>query len=125
MLFRNAIAGTDGKGGARGELGDTFEGSYAYSDADMLRYAVDGVREAWGTRPSLKYDEVTGRLYDPVTALPSSVNENYYPIPLPEAVQVLVTYYIIFRCLSRDVTDAGNAAAAAAWKTRFDQLVVG
>ncbi len=119
MLFQDAIAD------ARSELGDTYEGNYSYSPADMLRYAVDGVREAWRVRPSLKYDTATGALYDPAAVLPSSVEEVAYPVPLPDETQYALTYFIVFRCLSRDVTDAGNAAAASVAKGRFDQIVLG
>ena len=119
MLFQDAIAD------ARSDLGDTYAGSYSYSAADMMRYAVDGVREAWRVRPSLKYDTSTGALYDPTTTLPPTVNEDHYAIPLPEETQYAITYYLIFRCLSRDVTDAGNANAATIAKTRFDQIIAG
>lgn len=119
MLFQNAIAD------ARSELGDTYEGSYSYTSADMLRYAVDGVREAWSMRPSLKYDTSTGALYDPAVALPTAENETHFTLPLPEEKQYALPYYIIFRCLSRDVTDAGNANAANIAKARFDQIVMG
>jgi len=118
MRFQNAIAD------ARSELGDTYEGSYSYAAADMLRYAVDGVREAWSMRPSLKYDTSTGALYDPTTVLPSTIDE-YHTVPLPEEKQHALQYYIVFRCLSRDVTDAGNANAATIAKARFDQIVMG
>jgi hypothetical protein len=119
MLFQEAIAA------ARSELGDTYVGNYSYSPADMLRYAVDGVREAWRVRPSLKYNTATGALYDPATVLPPTVNEDHYEVPLPEEVQYAITYYIVFRCLSRDVTDAGNANAATIAKARFDQIIAG
>lgn len=119
MLFQDAIAD------ARSELGDTYEGAYSYSPADMLRYAVDGVREAWRVRPSLKYNSATGALYDPATVLPPTVNEDHYEIPLPAEAQYALAYYLVFRCLSRDVTDTGNAAAAAVAKGRFDQIVGG
>ena len=118
MLFQNAIAD------ARSELGDTYEGTYSYLPADMLRYSVDGVREAWVARPSLRFDD-TMLLRDPATTLPPSTGEDYYPIPLPDDKQAAITYYIVFRCLSRDVTDAGNAAAAAVAKQRFDQIIMG
>lgn len=117
-LFQNVI--TD----ARSELGDTFEGSYSYTSADMLRYAVDGVREAWSMRPSLKYNTSTGALYDPAIVLPSTIDE-YHIVPIPEEKQHALQYYIIFRCLSRDVTDAGNANAATIAKARFDQIIMG
>ena len=119
MLFQDAIAD------ARSELGDTYAGSYSYAAADMLRYAVDGVREAWRVRPSLRYDPTTLLPYEAADVLPPSVNEDSYEIPIPEAAQVAITYYIIFRCLSRDVTDAGNAAAAKMWKSEFDRIVAG
>jgi hypothetical protein len=119
MLFQTAIAE------ARSELGDTYKGSYSYTPADMMRYAVDGVREAWSMRPSLKYDTSTGALYDPASVLPPTVNDDHYALPLPAEVQYAITYYIVFRCLSRDVTDAGNANAATIAKARFDQIVMG
>jgi len=120
MLFQDAIAD------ARSELGDTYAGSYSYSPADMLRYAVDGVREAWRVRPSLKYDTSTGALYNADAALPPETIYNAgYEIPLPTEAQLGVVYYIVFRCLSRDVTDAGNANAATIAKARFDQIIAG
>ena len=118
QTFQTAIAD------ARSELGDTYDGSYAYSAVDMLRYAVDGVREAWRVRPSLRYDTATGALYDPATVLPSTIDA-YHFVPLPEEKQYALACYIIFRCLSRDVTDAGNAAAAKIWKSEFDQIIAG
>ena len=118
MLFQTAISD------ARSELGDTHKGSYSYAAADMMRYAVDGVREAWSMRPSLKYDTSTGALYDPATVLPSTIDE-YHTVPIPEEKQHALHYYIIFRCLSRDVTDAGNANAATIAKARFDQIIMG
>ena len=63
MQFQHVIAD------ARSELGDTYNGSYSYSATDMMRYAVDGVREAWRVRPSLKYDPSTGELYDVAVVL--------------------------------------------------------
>lgn len=117
MLFQDAI--TD----ARAELGDTYEGNYSYPAADMRRYAVDGVREAWKIRPAQRFDE-TLVMY-PDSVLPASEADIALPIPLSDEMQVAITYYIIFRCLSRDITDAGNAAAAAAWKARFDQTIAG
>ena len=119
MLFQEAIAA------ARSELGDTYVGNYSYSPADMLRYAVDGVREAWRMRPSLKYNTATGALYDPATALPPTANDDQYEVPLPEEAQYALPYFLVFRCLSRDVTDAGNAAAADIAKARFDQIIAG
>lgn len=119
MLFQDAIMG------ARSELGDTYEGNYSYQTADMLRYAVDGVNAAWGKRPSLKYSEATGKLYVPADVLPAAAPDENFAIPLPDDTQVAITYFVIYRCLSRDITDAGNAAAAAAWKTLFDQTIAG
>lgn len=110
---------------ARSELGDTYEGSYAYTPADMLRYAVDAVREAWNMRPSLRYAVATGALYDPATVIPPTVNEAYYTLPISDDSEAAIVSYIVFRCLSRDVTDAGNANAAAAAKKRFDQIIMG
>ena len=118
MLFQDAIAA------ARSELGDTYDGNYSYFPADMLRYAVDGVREAWKMRPSLRFD-ATMALYDPATVLPPTVNEDHYEVPLPDEAQCALPYYLVFRCLSRDVTDAGNAAAASVAKGRFDQIILG
>lgn len=119
MLFKTAIAD------ARSELGDTYEGSYSYTQADMMRYAVDGVREAWRVRSSLRYNPETGELYVAETVLPPNLTEDYFDIPLPVEVQSVIMYYIVFRCLSRDVTDKGNAAGASKAKERFDQIVMG
>ena len=110
---------------ARSELGDTYAGNYAYSPEDMLRYAVEGVREAWRTRPSWQYDTTTGKMYDADAVLPDTVADSYFLVPMPTAVQYVITYFIIFRCLSRDVTDQGNANAAAVAKARFDAIVAG
>jgi len=119
MLYRTAISD------ARSELGDTYVGSYSYAPADVIRYAAEGVRAAWIKRPSLRYDEATGLLYDPAVVLPKVETDDYLPIPLAEAAQPALAFFIVFRCLSRDVTDKGNAAAAAAAKAQFDQIVMG
>ena len=116
MTFQEAITN------ARSELGDTYVDSYTYADADMLRYAVEGVREAWGMRPSLKYDESTGVLYDAATTLPDAYS-GYLDIPLPEATCRAITYYIIYGCLSRDVTDENNASMAEISKSRFNLII--
>ena len=118
MTFQEAITT------ARSELGDTYSGSYAYQDVDMLRYAIDGVREAWRTRPSLKYDESTGVLYDTTTVSPDTVDDGY-DIPLPESTCRAITYYIIYGCLSRDVTDENNASMAEISKSRFNLIISG
>lgn len=110
---------------ARSELGDTYVGNYAYASEDMLRYAVEGVREAWRVRPSWQYDTSTGKMYDAGTVLPETTNDSYFVVPMPPAVQYVITYFIVFRCLSRDVTDQGNANAAAVAKARFDAIVAG
>lgn len=118
MLFEHAITR------ARSELADTFEGTYSYANEDMLRYAIDGVQEAWGMRPSLQYDEQTGVLYDKATVLPASVDEVHFQIPLPTTTQEAIVYYMVYGCLSRDVTDENNAKAAAVAKERFTILVM-
>ena len=118
MTFQEAITN------ARSELGDTYVDSYTYADADMLRYAVEGVREAWAIRPSLKYDESTGVLYEASMALPSVV-EDYFDLPLPESVHQAIVYYIVYGCLSRDVTDENNASVAEIAKSRFAGIVTG
>jgi len=110
---------------ARAELGDTYEGNYSYAESDMLRYAVEGVREAWKVRSSTRYDTATGKLYDVAVVLTPVAFDDSYEVPLPPEVQFALTYYIVFRCLSRDVTDAGNAKAAAVAKARFDQIIMG
>lgn len=117
MTFRDAIEN------ARSELGDTFSGSYSYSDEDMFRYATEGVREAWKMRSSLRYDEDL-RMYSSRSLTQNTVfiNEG---IPLPDDYVGVVAYYIVYRCLSRDITDAGNAEAAKVMFERFVQLVMG
>ena len=119
MTFQEAITN------ARSELGDTYEGSYTYEDADMLRYAVEGVREAWGSRPSLKYDESTGVLYDNATVIATSASETFYDIPLPDGIQSGIIYYIIYGCLSRDITDENNAKSSVVAKERFRNIIMG
>lgn len=119
MTFQEAITN------ARSELGDTYEGSYAYQDADMMRYAIQGVREAWRVRPSLQYDESTGYLYDLSTVLPISTDDLYYDIPLPHETQYALEFYIVYACLSRDVTDEGNIATSNIAKERFDKIILG
>lgn len=109
---------------ARSELGDTYEGSYAYAAVDMMRYAIEGLREAWRTRPSLKYNVTTGVLYDSDSVVPS-INDFHYEVPLPEGIESALTYYVVYKCLSRDITDVGNANAAIVAKARFNQIVTG
>lgn len=115
MTFQELI--TD----ARIELGDTYADSSAYPDTDMFRYAVEGVRRAWQMRPSLAYDPSTGKLYGQgaLPLQPGSMNESYMAVPVPDTHVEGLVYFIVYRCLSRDVTDRGNAAAA---KTAFDQF---
>ena len=118
MTFQDAILS------ARTELGDTYEGSYAYASSDLLRYAIEGVREAWRVRPSLRYDATTGALYDPDVVLPSTTDV-YFTVPIPEDKQPAIYMFVVFRCMSRDVTDEGNAAAAKFWKSEFDRVIMG
>lgn len=118
MTFQDAIAD------ARSELGDTYEGSHAYADSDMIRYAVDGVREAWRLRPSLRYDVSTGRLYDAEKVITGDNGQLYIEIPLPDNVQSAISCFIVYSCLLRDVTDESNAQAAATARDRFDQIVM-
>lgn len=110
---------------ARGELGDTYVGSYSYESDDMLRYAIQGVREAWRARPSLKYDTATGRLYDESIVFPTSYDTGGVEIPLPESHMEAILWFIIYRCASRDLTDTGNANIAASAKDKFDKIVAG
>lgn len=117
-LFQHAI--TD----ARSELGDTFSGAYSYEQSDMLRYAVEGVREAWRQRPSSRYDVDTGLLYDPSAVLPVT-DDDTLPIPLEDRLYAALVKFIVYRCLSRDITDTGNANVAAAAKAEFDTIVRG
>ena len=109
---------------ARAEIGDTYEGSLAYPLEDMLRYAVAGVREMWRLRPSLRYAADTGKLYDPDVKLPSTIDENF-TVPLPDEARAPLAWYIVFRCLSRDVTDKGNATAASNAEAQFTRFIVG
>ncbi len=117
MTFQQAITN------ARSELGDTYEGSYAYTNDDMLRYANEGVREAWSVRPSVRYDESTGALYDSASVFPSLYTD-IVEIPLPVSIHHAVVYYIVYGCLSRDVTDEANAKRAEFNKTRFMEIVL-
>ena len=117
MTFQDAITT------ARSELGDTYDGAYSYSNEDMLRYAIEGVREAWTNRPSLKYNETTGALYDETTVFPAVV-ATVTDLPLPASAQYAVSYYIIYGCLSRDVTDDSNVKVAQIAKERFNQIVM-
>ncbi len=116
MTFQKAIEN------ARSELGDTFSGSYSYTNEDMLRYANEGVREAWRLRPSLKYNPSTGALYDPTTVFPSLYTDSF-EIPMPQEAHDAISYYIVYGCLSRDVTDEGNANMATVAKTRFLEII--
>lgn len=86
----------------RTELGDTYEGSYTYSNEDMVRYAIQGVREAWRTRPSLKYDPATGLLYDEESVLPVSYDTAAASVPLPNSYVEAIVWFVVFRCASQD-----------------------
>ena len=109
----------------RSDIGDTFSDNYAYSSEDMIRYAAQGVREMWQARPSLKYDPNTGKTYDETLVIPEAFSQSGYTVPIASQFIPALEAYIMFRCLSRDVTDAGNAAAAKAMKDRYDALIVG
>jgi hypothetical protein len=109
--------------GVRSDLGDTYPDAYAYSDEDMIRYAAQGVREMWNLKPSLKYNPATGRLYDDTTVIPAAFYQSDFTVPIATNLIPALEYYIQFRCLSRDVTDAGNAAAAKGMKDHFDAMM--
>ena len=109
----------------RKELGDTYSDNYTYSDADMTHYAAQGVLDMWNKKPSLKYDLSTGRLYDESAVIPASDVQLYYTVPIPSNLICAVEAYVVFRCLSRDNTDSGNAAAAQICKERYDALIGG
>jgi hypothetical protein len=117
MTFQDAITT------ARSELGDTYDGAYSYSNEDMLRYAIEGVREAWTNRPSLKYNETTGALYDETDVFPTLAT-TATDIPLPASTQHAIQYYIVYGCLSRDVTDENNVNVGMIAKERFNQIVM-
>ena len=103
----------------RSDLGDIYSDDYAYSTGDMMRYAAQGVREMWKLIPSLQYDPSTGKLYVAADVLPTIEYQTAIPIPVLETYIPALESYVMFRCLSRDVTDSGNAAAARAARRRF------
>lgn len=109
----------------RSDIGDTYADNYTYADADMLRYAVQGVLDMWRVRPSLKYNPETGVLYDRDTVLPTAVDQLHYEVPVQQPYVPALEAYLMHRCLARDITDAGNAAAAKLYKDKYDQILAG
>lgn len=105
---------------ARVELGDTFEGSYAYATGDLARYVGEGIVTLRGMRPSVAYDRTTGKLLnddDKWAAL--GEGDTAFYVPLEPRYRRTLTAFAVFKCLSRDETDKGNAARADDAYKRF------
>ena len=104
----------------RVELGDTYEGAYSYLTADIVRYIGEGIVALRELRPSTAYDPDTGRLLHDDDKW-ASLNEADTPffVPVTARYRKTLAAYAMFKCLSRDDTDRGNAARADAAYKRF------
>ncbi len=105
---------------ARVELGDTYEGSYAYPTADMVRYAGEAIVELRSLRPSTRYDVDTGKLLDDDDKWLALIEDevSLYP-PVSARYRKTLAAYLVFKCLSRDETDKGNRDRADVAFKRF------
>lgn len=81
-----------------------------YTDAELLEYANDGVKEAFRIRPDFRLGSYTTALQ----TYAASAN-----IPIPEQYQMLIKHYVVFRSEVRD-TEYVDDGRAAMFLSRFE-----
>ncbi len=81
-----------------------------YTDAELLEYANDGVRESFRMRPDFRI----GTYAD---ALPAY--ELADDVPMPETYAMLLKHYVVFRSEARD-DEYNNDGRAALFMARFE-----
>jgi hypothetical protein len=81
-----------------------------YTDAELIEYANDGVREAFRIRPDFRIGSFTAAL--PVYGLSDDV-------PMPETYAMLLKHYVVFRSEARD-DEYNNDGRAALFMARFE-----
>lgn len=82
-----------------------------YSEADLLEYANDGVKEAFRIRPDFRLGSYT-------TAFTTYIASD--TVPIPELYQMLLKHYIVFRAELRD-TEYVDEGRATAFLARFER----
>lgn len=81
-----------------------------YSDAQLLEYANDGVKEAFRIRPDFRFGGYT-------TAIQTYVLAD--DLPIPDGYQMLIKHYVVFRSEARD-DEYNNDGRAAIFLARFE-----
>jgi hypothetical protein len=81
-----------------------------YTDAELLEYANDGVREAFRIRPDFRLGTFTAAF------LTYTANNN---VPMPDLYQMLLKHYVVFRAEARD-DEYNNDGRAALFMARFE-----
>jgi hypothetical protein len=94
---------------ARVDLQDT-DGT-RYTDAQMIGYANDGVREMFRIRPDF-------RLGSYMTAVPTYAATD--ALPIPDQYRMLLEHYLVFRAEVRDDEYAVNGRASG-FLARFEK----
>lgn len=111
---------------ARVELGDTSEGSHAYTQEQMLAYCGEAVIRLRTVRPSTRYDSAAMRMLDDDDMWRSThAGMAELKLPFEDRYYDAVVAFIIYRCLSRDVTDQSNLETAGFWFQKFDGIARG
>lgn len=82
-----------------------------YTDAELLEYANDGVKEAFRIRPDFRLGSYTSAYTTYVAA-----ND----VPIPDLYQMLLKHYIVFRAEVRD-TEYVDEGRAAMFLQRFEK----
>ena len=81
-----------------------------YTDAELLEYANDGVKEAFRFRPDFRLGSYT-------TAYATFQASDQ--VPIPELYQMLIKHYVVFRSEARD-DEYNNDGRAAIFLSRFE-----
>ena len=81
-----------------------------YTDAELLEYANDGVKEAFRIRPDFRLGTYTASF------LTYTAGDT---VPIPELYQMLIKHYIVFRAEVRD-DEYTNDGRAAIFLARFE-----
>lgn len=107
-------------GDARIELGDTYEGAFAYPTSDLAQYAGEALVELRSIRPSTRYHKDTVQLQEDDDRWAALTTEDVELIlPVPARYRRSLVAYVVFKCMRRDDTDRGNRERAEIAYKRF------